>query len=309
MLIVSKRLTFAIVGMLAIAFSTSAIAADRAVSKTTEPKEGYEVVDLFKAMESGDVEVKLIPKDVRQANVIVKNKGDKPLSIKMPAAFAGVPVLGQGGAFGPGGGGGGGFGGGGRGGIGGGGGFGGGGGGNQGFGGGFGGGGGGGGFGGGGGGFGGGGRGGGGFGGGGGLFNIAPGKVGKVKVGIVCLEHGKEDPKPRVSYTIKPIDAMTKKGEVVEILKMMANGEVHRDVAQAAAWNAEDGLSWRELASKDRVRLSNGYVEKYFSIDQLKVAKLALDAAKERAAKNAKSQKSSDAERARAEREQLQKDQ
>ena len=117
-----------------------------------------ESVELFTAIEAGQLDVKLFPKDATQSTVVVKNLTKKPLRIQMPAAFAGMPVLAQadGGDFGD-------FGGGGADDQGGGG--------NQGFGGGFG-----------GGGLGGGGFGGGGFGGGGGLFNVAPERVHKVKV-------------------------------------------------------------------------------------------------------------------------------
>jgi hypothetical protein len=253
----------------ALAAICSSVYAERvgSVSKSAEPREGYEAVEMFAAMEAGQIEVKLIPKDINQANIFVVNKTDKPLAVKMPAAFAGVPVLAQGfgGGMGGMGGGMGGMGGGGMGG-----------GGNQGVGGGMGGGGGGGGFGG-----GGGGMGGGGF--GGGAFNIAAGKVGKVQVDIICLEHGKTDPNPRVEYKIMPIESFSDKPEIAEICKMMANDEISHGSAQASAWHLANGLSWEELAAKDRVRLSNGYTEKYFSYRTLLIAKQAIDVAAQRA--------------------------
>ena len=240
------------------------------IHKTAEPVDGFTSVEMFKAMEDGEIEVSFVPKDSSQANVIVENKSDKPLAIKMPEAFAAVPVLKQAGFGGGGnfGGGGGNFGGGGQFGTGGG---------NQGVGGGFGGGG----FG--GGGFGGGGFGGGGFGGGGGgfgggaggpggVFNIPPGLKGKLKVNTVCLEHGKKDPAPRMKYQIVPISDFTDNEEVVETLKLMASGRIPQLTAQAAAWNQMDGLSWQEMLVLDRIRLSNGYFERYFHPGHVKVA-------------------------------------
>ena len=231
----------------------------RRVHKTKTPVEGFTSIEMYKAMESGDIEVSFIPKDATQANVIFKNKSDKPLAIKLPPAFAAVPVMKQG-FGGPGGGnfggGGGNFGGQGQTGFGGGG--------NQGVGGGFG-----------GGGFGGGGLGGGGFGGGGGpggVFNIPAGKVGKVKVNTVCLEHGKKDPRPRLKYKVVPIEKFTDKVEVAETLKMLAGGEINQHVAQAAAWNMMDGLSWRELLVKNRIELSNGYFERFFHPQHIAIA-------------------------------------
>jgi hypothetical protein len=53
---------------------------------------------------------------------------------------------------------------------------------------------------------------------------------------------------------------------------MLGRGEVSQNAAQAAAWHFTDRLSWEQLAAKDRVRLSNGYAEKYFSPQELAVA-------------------------------------
>lgn len=224
-----------------------------------KPKENGREVELFAAMEAGEVEVQFIPKDATKANVLIRNKTDRPLSVRLPAAFAGVPVAAQFGGGGLGGGlGGGGLGGGlGGGGLGGGGG--------QGLGGGFG-----------GGGLGGGGLGGGGFGGGGlgggGLFNVAPEKVGKVKVTTVCLEHGKPDPNPRMKYTIVPIEKFTKDPAVIELCKLVGAGKIPQNTGQAAAWHYTDKLSWVQLAQKNRVELMNGYTEKFFSPAELRYA-------------------------------------
>ncbi|MBM4000931.1 MAG: hypothetical protein FJ297_15570, partial [Planctomycetes bacterium] len=53
------------------------------------------VVDLFEGMESGELEVRFIPRDAREANVLFVNKTGQPVTIKLPDAFAGVPVLRQ----------------------------------------------------------------------------------------------------------------------------------------------------------------------------------------------------------------------
>ena len=46
-------------------------------------------------MEKGQIAVKLIPKDSTQCRVLIENKTDKPLTVKLPETFAGVPVLAQ----------------------------------------------------------------------------------------------------------------------------------------------------------------------------------------------------------------------
>ncbi len=277
-LLTSRFAALGAVAVLAVASVTPAHGERRAASRA--PAEPAVEVELFAAMEAGEVDVKLIPKDAKGGNLLITNKTDKPLKIALPEAFAGVPILAQfgGGGFG---GGGGGFGGGG-GGLGGGGqGFGGGGGG-QGLGGGLGGGGGfgGGGIGGGGGGFGGGG---GGIGGGGGFFNVAPEKTGKIKVTTVCLEHGKDDPNPRMAYTIVPLKSFKDDPQVYEICAMLGRGEVDQASAQAAAWHLTDKMSFQELANKIGVKHLNGSVEPFFAPEQVVRGSLIVQEAGRRA--------------------------
>jgi hypothetical protein len=221
--------------------------ADRAKPTAKRGPTPVEAVDLFAAVEQGDIEVKLIPSNDKEANVIITNKTKRPLSVRLPAVFAGVPVLAQpidGGGFGAEGGRdgdnnnnqnqalGGGFGGG-LGGIGGG---------LGGIGGGF-----------------------------GGAFNIAPEKVGRMKVACVCLEHGKRDPNPRVPYAMKPIDEVTKDAKVHLVIKLLASGKVNQRIAQAATWHFANGMSWQQLAAKQIDRLGRPD-EPYFRASELQAA-------------------------------------
>lgn len=209
-------------------------------------------VDLFAAMEQKLVDVKVIAKDSTECNIVIRNKSDKPLTIRMPETFAGVPVLPQfagglgGDLYG------------GRGGRGGYGGYGGGyGGGAQGFGGGY-----------------GGGLGGygGGYGGyGGGFMSVPPEKVVQVKAPIVCLDHGKPDPNPRIPYELKPIEAYAKTPEVNVVLKMLAEGKISQRVAQIAAWHFQNGKSFEELARME-IRTAIGMRRPYFSPAELQAA-------------------------------------
>jgi len=246
-----KRVWLMVAAVLAVA-GNSALQADAPIRRPDAFNPEDRTVDVFEAMEAGELDVKFIPKDEKEAVLLVDNKTDKPLNVKMPEAFAGVPVLAQiGGGLGGGGLGGG---------VGGG----------QGVGGGLG-----------GGGLGGG-LGGGGLG-GGGVFNVEPDKVGKLPVTSVCLEHGKPDPNPRMKYTIKPINALTDKPEVIEVCKMLARGEIDQASAQAAAWHLQDGLTWQQLAAKEKVHLSNGYVEMYFNRRNIALAMKATAVAAKRA--------------------------
>jgi hypothetical protein len=191
-------------------------------------------VGLFDAIDAGRVDVTFIAKSDRAARILITNRQKQPIHLRLPEAFAGVPVLAQ---FGGGGGGrgGGGFGGGGRGG----GGFGGGGsgGGQQSVGGGLGG--------------GGGGLGGGGLGGGGGgIFSVPPEQTAKINVPVVCLDHGLRTPSASNKYKMVPAEDHLDRPAVVELLKAFGRGELNHAATQAATWHLNNDLSWQELAAK-----------------------------------------------------------
>lgn len=247
----------------------------------------HKTVEMFEAINKGEIGVKLVPKDSAECQVLIENKTKQPLNVKLPEAFAGVPVLAQ--AAGPGNLGLGGLGGnnranrnwGGGGGT-------------QGFGGGW----------------------GGGMGGWGGgmggmgmwnlppeiiaqhpaaLFNIAPEKVGKLKVTTVCLEHGKPDPRPSAKYEIKPIEQFTDKKEVHELCRMLGSGRINQRAAQVAAWHLNNDMSWQELAAK-QLRFANGTRRPYFSPQELKVGMQITAIATNLAKQREKQQKSTSEE-------------
>jgi hypothetical protein len=181
-------------------------------------------IGLFKAMKDGQANVTFIAKNDHEARILIKNNTTKPLRLKLPEAFAGVPVAAQF-AGGGGGRGGGGFGGGGRGGGTGGG--------QQSV----------------GGGLGGGGMGGGGMG-GGGMFSVPPEQTAKLNVPVVCLDHGLRDPSSSKPYKMVPAEDHLDRPAVVELLKAFGRGELEQDAVQAAAWHLNNDMSWDQLASK-----------------------------------------------------------
>lgn len=223
---------------------------------------GAESVELFKGMEEGLLETKVIANGPMGGNLLITNNSDQPLTVEMPQAFVTVQVLKQFGGMGGGGLGGGGFGGGGMGG-----GMGGqGGGGQQNQGGGLGGGQG-------GGGLGGGGMGGGmgGQGGGAGFFSIPPEKTVRLPYVSVCLEHGKADPTPRATYKIVPVDEYTKDPVLQELITMVGTGRLPAQGAQAAVWTRTDNMSWQELSQKFSYNALGAKIP-YFSGVQLQTA-------------------------------------
>lgn len=233
---------WALVGALAVGLVAPGISADskkdakKKVVPAVKVDASLDHIDVFEGIEKGVLEVKMIPKDAMGGNMLIENKGDKPLNVDFPAAFVGKQVLkqfggGQGGGGFGGGQGGGGLGGGGQGG-------------GQAQGGGLGGGGGG--LGGGGGGFGGGGQ----QGGGGGFFSVPNDRIIRVAYRSVCLEHGKADPNPGMTYRITKLEEFNDDPVLEETLKMVASGRLDPQAGQAATWHITDKMSWEQLANK-----------------------------------------------------------
>lgn len=207
-------------------------------SDTDSSASTNETVEMFKAIQNGQIDVQLIPKDSTLCRVRIKNKTTRPLNVRLPDAFAGVPVLAQMGGRGTGSSGG-----------------------RQGnmaqsFGGGM-------------GGMMGGMRGMGGM--GRGMFNVKPEVVGQLEVPIVCLEHGKPEPRAKVKYEIKPVASFTDKAGVYELCQILGTGQIDQRAAQAAAWNLNNGMSWQQLAAK-RLHYANGTTRPYFQPQELQAA-------------------------------------
>lgn len=204
-------------------------------------------IDLFKAIDNGDLDVKIIPHDSTKAQVIVKNNTDQPLTVKLPDAFVATPVLAQQPAN------------------------------NNGFGGnnnrstssssnnnnknqsv-------------------GGGMGGGGY--GGGMFDIPPERVVKMQVPVVCLEYGKSEPNAHVPYKMEPADKYTSDGEVQAVCKLLGEGKLDQRAAQAAAWHVANHMSWDDLANMKTFPHFPQYSRPYFSQSELHEAVVIVDQA------------------------------
>lgn len=122
--------------------------------------------------------------------------------------------------------------------------------------------------------------------GGGGFFKVEPEKVGKLKMVTMCLEHGKKDPSPHVAYELKPVEFFTSDPKVIELVKMLARGEVDQRSAQAAAWHLASGMSWEELANKIGAKHLNGTTEPFFTAEQIRRGMVIAAQAERLAAEN-----------------------
>ncbi len=232
-----------------------------------------EPVGFFQAIEDHQIDVKFIAKSDHEARVLVKNNTKQPISLKVPEAFAGVPLaqFGGGGRGGGGGGrGGGGFSGGGGGqqqSVGGGG--------------------------------GGGGIGGGG-GGGGGFFSVPPEETAKIDVEVVCLDHGLRAPNSSAAYKIVPAEEFLEdRPAVVELLKAFGQGELQHGAVQAAAWNLNNDLSWDQLRAQLQGTRRSLSRPPYFTADEIRIGMAYAHQATSLAAANA--EKYAQAKKARAE--------
>ncbi len=217
----------------------------KATSKATAQAPGAPV-DIFDAVDAGQVDAKFVALNSHEAKLIITNNTDQPVKLKLPAAFAGVPVAAQ---FGGGGVGGGGRGGGGRssggGGMGGG---------QQSV----------------GGGMGGGMMGGGMMGGGGGMFSVPPEKTAKIDLPIVCLDHGLRDPSSSAPYKMVRAEEFLDRPAVVELLKAFGRGELKHSAVQAATWHLNNDLSWAELAAKKQGTKRSFSRPPYFSQEEIR---------------------------------------
>jgi hypothetical protein len=247
----NRRLALLCSAMAVMLIPAMLFAAEGRAPKSGGSDANQETVEMFGAMEKGQITVKLIPKDSTLCHILIENKTDKPLTVKLPETFAGVPVLAQ--RAGGGGGtrtGGSSIGGGGSQSMGG-------------------------------------GMGGGGMGGGGmGMFNVPPEKVGKFNVTTVCLEHGKGEPNEHIPYEIKPLESVADRPAVVELCRSLGAGQIDQRAAQAATWFLNNDMTWQELAAK-RYKHANGTMgESYFSPQQIQlgmqIAKAALKVADEK---------------------------
>lgn len=78
--------------VIAVVFAASFAAASGARS---QQEAGSAAADVLAAESDGLADVKFVANDSRSAQVVVTNRSDRPLTLQIPAAFAGVPVLAQ----------------------------------------------------------------------------------------------------------------------------------------------------------------------------------------------------------------------
>jgi len=272
----SRVCTLTIVLVSLLASSSSLLAEPVAAPSKQAPETKWESVEMFAAMDAGDIDVKLVAKSDRKAQIYIKNKTDRPLAVRLPEVFAGVPVQAQffpnaqpmnprnrnsnrtastnvnnnrknqavaGPFMNP---------------------F------NQ--------------------------RGNNPFNFNGpnfnnfqnpqnqignNFFNIAPEAEGKFLVETFCLEHGKAGPRSRIRYEIKQLETVCNEPELKNLLKYYGENrsQLDHEAAQAATWHLSNRLSWQEL-SEHRRKHVNGASELYFTASDIQAAVKMVERAK-----------------------------
>ncbi len=255
----------AVVGTFVTSLVLPALSADsskehKPVIAAVKADESLEHVDVFAGIEQGILDVKLIPQDALGGNILIENKGAKPLNVDFPPAFIGKQVLKQapaqqqnngnglnglanltgqagggsqiqGGGIGQGNGSNGAPGG------------------NPG---------------------GGGPRNGNGFGNGNGngFFSVPTDRIVRVAYRSVCLEHGKPDPSPRMTYRLGKVEEFSDDPVLAETLKIVASGEHDPQAGQAVAWHVANKMSWKKLGEKSIQHIGHP-ATRYFSKETL----------------------------------------
>ena len=115
------------------------------------------------------------------------------------------------------------------------------------------------------------------FGGRGGFFRVAPDKPGKIRVACVCLEHGKMDPNSRIRYTLVPLAEVSNDPAVAKVCQMLGQGALTQATAQAAAWHLANGLSWDQLAKKNRSESRYTGNVRMFQTEEIRQAMYVVD--------------------------------
>ena len=119
----------------------------------------------------------------------------------------------------------------------------------------------------------------GGGGGGGGFFNIPADQERDLERPIVCLEHGKADPRAAIPYKLVPIDTLTDSPELVYVLEQLGKGKANHRAVQVIAWHVASGMSWEKLATKE-IKHLGGLRELYFHPGEIIMARNLFEKAK-----------------------------
>jgi hypothetical protein len=101
----------------------------------------------------------------------------------------------------------------------------------------------------------------------------------------VCLNHGKDEPRPRMTYRLIKLEEFTSDPVLQELLVMVGSGayDDNKQAVQAATWNVTDKMGWDKLAAKQIEHVGGQPDEPYFSQSELSAAQQILAQAQAKA--------------------------
>ena len=127
---------------------------------------------------------------------------------------------------------------------------------------------------------------------GGGFFSIPPLKVAQVPFQSVCLNYGRPDPMPKMTYRLTPLEEYTDDKVLQQTVRLYGTGKMPYSVAQAATWHLTDKLSLEQLANLSKFGIPGDETTKepIFTVPQLRAAIEIVGVAKLQAAEREKTE-------------------
>ena len=102
-----------------------------------------------------------------------------------------------------------------------------------------------------------------------GFFSVPSHKTMQVPLKMVCLAHGKPDPRPQMKYRLVKLEDYTSDLALRETLKLVAADDSDLASVQAAVWHLTDKMSWKDLRAKQIERLGGLDPLPYFTDKQI----------------------------------------
>jgi hypothetical protein len=112
-----------------------------------------------------------------------------------------------------------------------------------------------------------------------GFFSIPAEKTVVVPLHTVCLDHGKPTPNVRMTYELRPLRSVVDDPALERLLAGFHAKTSARRAVQAAAWHLASHMTWKQLRAKS-IRHIGGRRERYFALKELRTAYRIVEAAK-----------------------------
>ncbi len=110
-----------------------------------------------------------------------------------------------------------------------------------------------------------------------GLLSVPAGRTIRIRLDSVCLEYGKSEPRPRIAYELRPLETFSDDPILKQVLAMLPYEGVSQREIQIASWHLASDMSWEDLDAL-RVEHLNGRSERRFETAEIDRAREIVDA-------------------------------